>query len=318
MFAKFQFKQITLGIIVAILMSTQSSFAFQFTNIGLSPGGGYSHYDGETHYAQAEFDEPYGLVYWYVKGPSETGYGTVSAIDYGNGNSTISYFSHTFNNGSKEGTDYTITAYAYPLATAQNQSIVEQLYTVTVYDRDALLAEIEGLNVELEELLNDTYSLTDEVDAYEPVGSEIDIKDEIATGLFQLVSCIGSGIVFGGSLSFAVASGGTLAPAAAVTATIGLTGYVASMRESYKGFKNAFKGLLARYKDVICPQCKKMTTQAELEGWTNTSGEHAYIHCPFHVSDENGNLVDCDEMYRRCRKRCPQQVHHFNINNGNN
>lgn len=88
---------------------------------------------GETHYSRAEFSQPYGEVFWYVKSPGQSGLGTHVDTDSGDGRSTVSRFSHTFNSGSPNGKNYKITAYVYPLSDAQDQSVDEDSYTVTVW-----------------------------------------------------------------------------------------------------------------------------------------------------------------------------------------
>ena len=88
---------------------------------------------GYTQCSRAEFNQPYGIVYWYVKDPGETGLGTVADIDYGDGTSTISYFDYTFNNGSTTGKAYEITAYVYPMPDAKDASVNDASYTVKVW-----------------------------------------------------------------------------------------------------------------------------------------------------------------------------------------
>ena len=241
MFTKFKIKPIVSSLIIVLLMSNQTLLALQFTDIGKSSGSTYEYFDGQTHYGQAGFDQPYGLIYWYVRGPGETGYGTVATIDHGDGISTTSYFSHTFNGGSKEGTEYTITAYAYPTSPDQDMRIVEQSYTVTIYDRDAIIDELERIEDDLEDLMDNIQSLSDELDDYEPVGSEVFVIDEIKQGLWGLLKGAGSALGLCASLTGAAASGGTLTPVAIAGATVSLSVYVASMDESYRGFRDAFR-----------------------------------------------------------------------------
>ena len=81
---------------------------------------------GETIEAHFVADGPYSQVYWYVKAPGDTGYGTEVEIDTGDGVATVASLSYTF--PSDADGEYTITAYVY----RSNQSVYEESYTVTV------------------------------------------------------------------------------------------------------------------------------------------------------------------------------------------
>lgn len=87
-------------------------------------------FTGNTHNGQIEVNQPYLYVYWYVKGPNETGYGTLVKKDQGNGTSKVSNFDYTFSSGSTSGDEYVVTAH---VTAAHGQSVTDQ-YTVTVYD----------------------------------------------------------------------------------------------------------------------------------------------------------------------------------------
>ena len=84
---------------------------------------------GYTQCSRAEFDEPFSIVFWYVRSPGEDGYGTIADIDYGDGSETTSYFDYTFSNGSTTGENYKITAYVYP----ESGDVDSDSYDVTVW-----------------------------------------------------------------------------------------------------------------------------------------------------------------------------------------
>lgn len=79
---------------------------------------------GDTHYALFQANTAFDSVYWYVRAPGETGYGTNESIDPGDGSRTSSTFSWTAPYG--VGT-YTIQAYVY-----FSDTIIELSYDVTV------------------------------------------------------------------------------------------------------------------------------------------------------------------------------------------
>ena len=81
MFAKFG--TLLLIVISAVLLFSVTADAINVTSVG--PESSYDNYlfAGSTQYSRAEFDEPYDTVYWYVKGPGETGFGTVADIHSG-------------------------------------------------------------------------------------------------------------------------------------------------------------------------------------------------------------------------------------------
>ncbi len=94
---------------------------------GLSPSdSSYTAKPGDTVEANLVADGPYSQVYWYVRGPGETGYGTEVEIDTGDGSTAEASLSYTL--PSDAAGEYTITAYIY----RSDQSVYEESYTVTV------------------------------------------------------------------------------------------------------------------------------------------------------------------------------------------
>lgn len=93
----------------------------------LTPSNGlYTAEAGDSHTANFSTSSPYSSVYWYVKSPSETGYGTNVETDYGNGSTTTASLTYNFPSGTSG--DYVITAYVYD----SDNSVSETSYTVTV------------------------------------------------------------------------------------------------------------------------------------------------------------------------------------------
>lgn len=80
---------------------------------------------GDTHYALYQANTAYYAVYWYVKGPDQTGYGTLMSTDMGDGSKMSSTFSWTAPHTT--GT-YQITAHVY-----FNDTILESNYYISVY-----------------------------------------------------------------------------------------------------------------------------------------------------------------------------------------
>ena len=69
----------------------------------------------------------YTLLYWYIKAPGESGYGTsVSSVSDSTGNSTTASYTYSLPSGASG--DYVLTAYAY----LSDSTIVEPSYTVSV------------------------------------------------------------------------------------------------------------------------------------------------------------------------------------------
>ena len=80
---------------------------------------------GETHYALYQANTPYYAVYWYVKGPDETGYGTLMSTDMGDGSKMSSTFSWTAPH--KVGS-YQLTAHVY-----FTDTILDSTYYISVF-----------------------------------------------------------------------------------------------------------------------------------------------------------------------------------------
>lgn len=69
----------------------------------------------------------YTLLYWYIKAPGESGYGTsVSSVSDSTGNSTTASYTYSLPSGASG--DYVLTAYAY----LSDSTIAEPTYTVSV------------------------------------------------------------------------------------------------------------------------------------------------------------------------------------------
>ena len=79
---------------------------------------------GDTHTALFQASVPYDSVWWYVRAPGESGYGTNVSTEQGDGAKLSSTFDFTAPH--TVGT-YTITAYVY-----FSNTIIEQSYDVTV------------------------------------------------------------------------------------------------------------------------------------------------------------------------------------------
>ncbi len=112
-----------------IYRSDQSIYeeSYTVTIAGLtSSDGSYTARAGGTHQANLVADGPYSQVYWYVRAPDETGYGTNAEIDTGDGSTSEASLSYTFPAGVTG--EYTITAYIY----RSDLSVYEESYTVTV------------------------------------------------------------------------------------------------------------------------------------------------------------------------------------------
>lgn len=80
---------------------------------------------GDTHYALYQANTPYYAVYWYVKGPDETGYGTLMSTDMGDGSKMSSTFSWTAPH--KVGS-YQLTAHVY-----FTDTILDSTYYISVF-----------------------------------------------------------------------------------------------------------------------------------------------------------------------------------------
>ncbi len=172
---------------------------------------------------------------------------------------------------------------------------------------EALDSEISSAQA----LLADTAMFEGEVESYSAsTMEEVNIKNSILGGLGGLVTTVTGAIATGLSIKAIIASGGTATPAAIWTARAGVAATVGGGVATFINFKNAFNGITARYKKIKCPQCEKKTTQAELDGWSNTSGEHAFVTCTEMAMGKDGSLYICNVSYRKCRGQCPNFAAH--------
>lgn len=125
-------------LLFALHLSPPADAAISVGDVGPSSGELTTLIAGNTHYGQAHISQPYRVVFWYVKSPGQSGWGTLVHSDYGNGTDTTSYFQWTFNNGSATGDAYTITAEVFPIAGQEDVNVPidsdSDSYTVTVYD----------------------------------------------------------------------------------------------------------------------------------------------------------------------------------------
>ena len=94
----------------------------------VSSDGIYTATAGDGHEANFTTTQAYSSVYWYVRSPSESGYGTNVETDYGDSSTTTTaQMSYSFPTGVSG--DYTITAYVYDTGGA---SVYQTSYTVSV------------------------------------------------------------------------------------------------------------------------------------------------------------------------------------------
>ncbi len=115
--------------IFCLLFLVNSSYAIEFEYIGHSSGSNVYGFTGDTLYGQANFDEPYSVVYWYVDKIGDDKPWTLISTDNGNGIVKGSYFSHTFDEGSTSGEGYEITALVYA---ANGVDINQESYNVVI------------------------------------------------------------------------------------------------------------------------------------------------------------------------------------------
>ena len=113
---------------------TSISIAFMVDNtVGsstptLSPSNGlYTATAGDSHTANVSVPSGWTQIYWYLKSPSESGYGTSqSSVSDSTGNATSASYTYSFPSGTSG--DYVLTAYVY----GSDGTIVEPSYTVSV------------------------------------------------------------------------------------------------------------------------------------------------------------------------------------------
>lgn len=97
-------------------------------NIILSPSDGSSTATaGSSYTVNLSVPSGYTRIHWYIKSPSDAGYGTTAATETGNGSSSTSA-SYTYTMPSDASGDYVLTAYIY----LSDNTISEASYTVTV------------------------------------------------------------------------------------------------------------------------------------------------------------------------------------------
>lgn len=82
----------------------------------------------------------YTLIYWYIKSPSESGYGTAGSTTSGNGSSSTTA-SYTYSLPSDASGDYVLTAYIY----LANNTITEASYTVSVISSPSIESNDDDL-----------------------------------------------------------------------------------------------------------------------------------------------------------------------------
>ncbi len=108
--------------------SPPSSSTSTASPASVSPASGsYYATPGHSHTANFSASSAYSSVYWYVKSPSESGYGRNVETDFGDGNTTTASMTYTF--PSDVSGDYVITAYVYD---GDGTTIYEVSYTVIV------------------------------------------------------------------------------------------------------------------------------------------------------------------------------------------
>lgn len=129
---------IALLFFLMLQMSTLVDAAISVNSVGPSPGELNTLMEGNTHSGQAQISHPFRVVNWYVKNPSQTGWGTLVKSDYGSSSTKTSNFQYTFSSGSLSGDVYKITAEVFPVAGQEDITIPidsdSKSYTVTVYD----------------------------------------------------------------------------------------------------------------------------------------------------------------------------------------
>lgn len=102
--------------------STPSSTTPTFT----PAGGSYTATAGGSHTVNLTVPSGYNNVYWYIKAPGESGWGTNVSTTYGNGSDTTVSYTYSIPSGASG--DYVLTAYIY----LSDNTIVDPSYTVSV------------------------------------------------------------------------------------------------------------------------------------------------------------------------------------------
>ena len=109
------------------------------TNDGETFSGECDARGGDSWQSLIKTEGPYDQVYWYVKAPGDTGYGTWIKTDQGDGVERKSTMTHTFpedvddpnKEGDQQGVYYEITAYVY----RWDLSVYWDSYKVWVIDK---------------------------------------------------------------------------------------------------------------------------------------------------------------------------------------
>ncbi len=210
MFTKFSIRILS-SLLIILMLSISPVIAIQVTYVGVGSGGSTELWDGETHYGQAEFDEPYHTVHWYVKGAGETGFGTEVSTDYGDGTSTVSYFSHTFSSSGS----YEITAYVYP----ESGNVDWSSYTVDVYNKEDAINDLENQIINAESLEGEFESLKDEIESSSAPPS---VTSSILSGIGYSILSLTGVIVTGSAAVTTLTTGGAATPLTYVVAISGL------------------------------------------------------------------------------------------------
>ncbi len=143
-------------VIFCLLYLVNSSHAIEVDYIGPSSGSLNYGFTGDTLYGQAHFDEVYSKVYWYVDKVGDGKPWTLISTDYGNGTDPVSYFSHTFDTGSKSGEEYEITAYVYAV---NGVDINQDSYTVGIWTpAEEVITVPDELEITDDIKIGDTYA----------------------------------------------------------------------------------------------------------------------------------------------------------------
>ena len=184
------------------------------------------------------------------------------------------------------------------------------------HEYQALDAALEALESEL----SSAYTLVAEIEVLKAAAEnyetstteEINIRESIIGGLSGLLVTVTGSIATVLSIKAIILTGGTATPAAVWSAKAGLVTAAAGATAANQDFTTAYNGMVARYKKIKCPEplCQKLTTKAELDGWSNTTGEHAYITCKLEALEKDGSMYTCSVLYRKCRGGCPNFAAH--------
>lgn len=231
MFARFG-TLLTIVISAVLVFYGTADAAINVDSVG--PESSYDNYifTGSTQYSRAEFNEPFGTVYWYVKGPGETGFGTLVYTDYGDGTSESSQFSHSFNSGSTSGEEYEITAYVYPVSDADDQSVDWDSYTLGVFTP---LREVF--------MVPDELTITDDIKLNDYYAFNVDVSSSDSNYLIESIE-----VYVGGTLNTARSFSDVS------SASVSAAGFVSSNAGSTLSIKGVIKGMIkSRFARLLTP-----------------------------------------------------------------